>query len=147
MSHKTKQNSIQNTLIVNRFNLSKLGSSNLAQLNTSPWPTTGSSPVQSTSNLNWPPNVNSNLNTGGDSFSTQLSAKPFSGSSSTQENTNFADFGNVSTIPNSQPSTTKPSFGSFPDPFGAAPNSNFHQQSGKHKWFFSCFNSKYDVTK
>ena len=114
-------------------NSSKLGSSNLAQLNTSPWPTTGSSPVQSTSNLNWPPNVSSNLNAGGDSFSTQLNAKPFSGSSSTQENTNFADFGNVSTIPNSQPATTKPSFGSFPDPFGAAPNSNLHQQSGKQK--------------
>ena len=111
-----------------------LGSSNLAQLNTSPWPTTGSSPVQSTSNLNWPPNVNSNLNAGGNSFSTQPSAKQFGGSSTSTENTNFADFGNVNTAPNTQqqqPSTIKSNFGSFPDPFGAAPNSNLQQQSGK----------------
>ena len=113
--------------------MENVGSSNLAQLNTSPWPTTGSSPVQSTSNLNWPPNVNSNLNVGGDSFSTQLNAKSYSSSSSAQENTNFADFGNVNAIPNTQTPASKPSFGSFPDPFGAAPNSNLHQQSGKKK--------------
>ena len=104
----------------------------MAQLNTSPWPTTGSSPVQSTSNLNWPPNFNTNTNSGGDVFSTQPSEKSFSGSSSTQETTNFADFGNVSSIPKTQPSTNKSNLGSFPDPFGAAPNSNFlHQQSGR----------------
>ena len=78
--------------------------------------------------------MNSNLNAGGNSFSTQPSAKQFGGNSTSTENTNFADFGNVNTAPNTQqqqPSTIKSNFGSFPDPFGAAPNSNLQQQSGK----------------
>ena len=106
----------------------------MTQLNTSPWPTTGSSPVQSATHLVWPPSVRNNSKGNGDIFSTQpgFSENQLSGTSTSQTNSNFADFGNVNTISSANLSTSKPTSGPFPDPFGAAPNSNFQQQSGRN---------------
>ena len=111
----------------------KPGTSNLAQLNTSPWPTTGSSPVQSTSQA-WPPNLPSNLKSEDDNLSLQQKQieNRFDGIPSSNANSNFADFGNINTFSNTHQPKSKSTLGPFPDPFGAAPNSNLHQQSGKH---------------
>jgi hypothetical protein len=104
----------------------------LAQLNTSPWPTTGSSPVQSTSQV-WPPNLTSNLKSKDDALSSQQkqAENRFDGIPSSNANSNFADFGNINTFSNSHQPKSKSTLGTFPDPFGEAPNSNLHQQSGK----------------
>ena len=104
----------------------------MTQLNTSPWPTTGSSPVQSTDHFNWPPNAKSNGKESDDFFQTQPIEREPEISTGTLKYSNFADFGNVNTSSN-EPS--KAAFGTFPDPFGAAPNNNLSQQSGKKKLF------------
>lgn len=118
------------------------GASNLTQLNTSPWPTTGSSPVQSAANLVWPPAVSSSSKIGGDSA---FAANPGliddlkRGTSASATNSNFADFSNVNnlsssaTINASKIATASP----FPDPFGAAPNSNYQQQSDNNNDLFA----------
>ena len=105
----------------------------MAQLNTSPWPTTGSSPVQTTSQINWPPNLNSNYKPEENELASQQkqNENQFSGISSTNADSNFADFGNINAFSNTEQSKNKSTLGPFPDPFGAAPNSNLHQQSGK----------------
>lgn len=92
------------------------GASNLTQLNTSPWPTTGTSPVANASNTNsspWPPSMNVGpTNTMGSSTST---ASP-------------AGFGFGSQATSGFDATSQPSN----DPFGAAPASNI-QKTGIYK--------------
>jgi hypothetical protein len=127
--------SASNNLPINPFT----GSSNLTQLNTSPWPTTGSSPVQSATNLVWPPSINSNSKGSGDIFSTQteLSENQLTRTSSSEANSNFAAFGNANTLSSANLNTSKTTSRPFPDPFGAAPNSNFQQQSDNNNDLFA----------
>ena len=90
-----------------------VGTSNLTQLNTSPWPTTGTSPVQNQSTNNW-----SNFGTNsGLSSSSNLKM----GSSVTTTHSSSSNHPGASPI----------------DPFGAAPAANI-QNSGKtivYSWF------------
>ena len=123
--------------------LFQLGASNLTQLNTSPWPTTGSSPVQSAANLVWPPVVTSNSKIGGDNaFAAKsgLNDGLKRDTSASTTNSNFADFSNANNISsNANINAGKIAAASpFPDPFGAAPNSNYQQQSGKMTYIFPC---------
>jgi len=122
-----------NNLPINPFT----GSSNLTQLNTSPWPTTGSSPVQS-SQLNWPPSLDNGSKIGNDTFSTQpiQSEIPHSRTTSSH-NSNFADFGSVNPSSNANLSRNKSGLGPIPDPFGSAPSSNLHTQSDNSNDLFA----------
>lgn len=100
------------------------GASNLTQLNTSPWPTTGTSPVQSSAPA-WPP-VES---TGGGSVA---AAGGGFGAASGASSTSAAAFGGQTAITSNNKSfsssnrfnTSSSSSSGFPDPFGAAPTSS-----------------------
>ena len=105
----------------------------MAQLNTSPWPTTGSSPVQGITHVAWPPTVKSNSKGSGDIFSSQseVNENRLTGVAPSQGNSNFADFGNVNT--SSTDISAINNSAQFRDPFGGAPSSSFQQQSGKSR--------------
>jgi hypothetical protein len=77
------------------------GVTNLSQLNTSPWPTTGTSPVQNSSVGGWPPINNAAANPGGFNHATT------------------SGFGN--------PGFGSVTKNSLNDPFGAAPAANLQQ--------------------